>query len=89
MDWKEVFVIILAFLILGIIICYTAFAGNKQAQKIAKVLIIILVVLLVCFIIYELYMYYKKVIVNEPLLIDDSVDASHFSKKFPSLLGKG
>ena len=29
-------------------------------------------------------MYYKKVIVNEPLLIDDSVDASHFSKKFPA-----
>lgn len=84
MDWKEVFVIILAFLILGIIICYTAFAGNKQAQNIAKVLIIILVVLLVCFIIYELYMYYKKVIVNEPLLIDDAVDASHFSKKFPA-----
>jgi hypothetical protein len=84
MDWKEVFVIILAFLILGIIICYTAFADNKQAQNVAKVLIIILVVLLVCFVIYELYMYYKRVIVNEPLLIDDAVDAQHFSKKFPA-----
>lgn len=82
MDWKEVFVIVLAFLILGIIICYTAFAGNKQAREIAKVLIIILVVLLVCFLIYEIYMYYKKVHVNEPLLIQDSIDASTNSKSF-------
>ena len=82
MDWKEVFVVILVFLILGIIICYTAFAGNKQAREIAKVLIIILVVLLICFLIYEIYMYYKKVHINEPLLIQDSIDAGTNSKSF-------